>query len=158
MADEAQHEADPAAVARAIVDEIAYMTIASAGDDGRPWASPVWFAHAGYAEFVWVSRPDTRHSRNLAARPEVAIVIFDSRTPVGTGRAVYLEASAGEVVADEAEADRLMAVFSDRSLGQGGQAWSRDDATGDTELRLYRAGVSRAFLGVNDRRTEVTIA
>ena len=69
MAPEPQHEAGPAAVARAIVDEIAYMTIASAGDDGRPWASPVWFAHAGYAEFVWVSRSDTRHSRNLAARP-----------------------------------------------------------------------------------------
>ena len=157
MAPEPQHEADPAAVARAIVDEIAYMTIASAGDDGRPWASPVWFAHAGYAEFVWVSRPDTRHSRNVAARPEVAIVIFDSRTPIGTGRAVYVEAQAGEV-ADEAEVDRLMAAFSSRSMGQGGQEWSRDDVTRDTELRLYRAGVSRAFLGVNDRRTEVTIA
>jgi nitroimidazol reductase NimA-like FMN-containing flavoprotein (pyridoxamine 5'-phosphate oxidase superfamily) len=73
-----KNDGDPELVLRAVVDANAYMTLATADADGRPWASPVWFAHEGYGEFFWVSRPDTRHSRNLVTRPSVAIVIFDS--------------------------------------------------------------------------------
>ena len=63
--------------ARAIIDANTYLTLATAGADGQPWASPVWYAHADYREFLWVSRPDARHSQNLAARAQLAIVIFD---------------------------------------------------------------------------------
>src|SRR5688500_9495102 len=68
---------DLGSIARTIIDSNAYMTLATADGDGRPWASPVWYAAAGYAEFYWVSSPEARHSRNLAARPEVSIVIFE---------------------------------------------------------------------------------
>jgi len=63
------NSADAVTKARAIVDEIAFMTIASADGDGRPWASPVWFAHDDYGQFLWVSRPGTVHSRNIAPAP-----------------------------------------------------------------------------------------
>jgi len=150
-------EPEPAAVAREIVDEIAYMTIATTDDDGRPWASPVWFAHADHREFVWISRPDTRHSQNIVARPEVSIVIFDSRTPIDTGQGVYIEARA-EQVADDAEVERLMAVFSTRSLAQGGKEYGAADVGPDAAFRLYRATPTRAYLGINDRRTEISLA
>ena len=61
---------------------------------GRPWVSPVYFAHAGFAEFFWVSSPDATHSRNIAARPEVGIVVFDSQVAIGTGQGVYMPAIA----------------------------------------------------------------
>ena len=61
---------DYADSARAIIDRNAYMVLGTADADGTPWASPVWFATAGYSEFVWVSKPGTRHSRNLAAAAE----------------------------------------------------------------------------------------
>lgn len=38
-----QHH-DLGAIARAIVDSNAYMTLATADETGRPWASPVWYA------------------------------------------------------------------------------------------------------------------
>jgi hypothetical protein len=43
-----------------------------------------------------VSDPEVRHSRNIAARPQVAIVIFDSHE-AGGWKAVYVLATAGEV-------------------------------------------------------------
>ena len=144
-------------VARGIVDEIAFMTIASADADGKPWASPVWFAHDNYAEFLWISRPETRHSENIARRPEVSIVIFDSRTPIDTGRGVYMEATAGQVT-DDAEVERLMSLFSERSVAQGGSAWTAAEVRPPADLRPYRAAVNRAFLGINDRRTEVVLS
>ena len=56
---------------------------------------------ADRTELYWVSRPVTRHSRNLAVRPELAIVIFDSTAPVYTGQAVYNEAVGGIVPEEE---------------------------------------------------------
>lgn len=146
-----------AELARAIVDSIAFMTLATVNTTGIPWASPVWFAHADYAEFLWISRPNTRHSRNIAANPRVAIVIFDSRTPIDTGRGVYLEAHAGEVT-DETEIERRMMIFSETSVAQGGSGWTAAEVRPPAAFRPYRATVRTAFLGVNDSRTEVQLS
>ena len=91
--------------ARQIVDANQYMVLGTAAVSGEPWASPVWFAHADYREFVWISSPDARHSHNIAERPQVGIVIFDSRVPVGAGQGVYLSCEA--TLASDEDLDRL---------------------------------------------------
>jgi len=90
-----QHDLD--AIARSIVHSNLFMTVATADATGRPWASPVYYASKNYAEFLWVSSPDALHSRNLATRPEVSIVVFDSRAQIGEGQAVYITAVAAEL-------------------------------------------------------------
>jgi hypothetical protein len=101
---------DPAEAAREIIDSNSYMVLGTADAAGRPWASPVWYAPEGYTRFLWVSKPGARHSRNLAARPELGIVIFDSRVPPGHGEGVYMEATAELVPNDQN--DEAMATFS----------------------------------------------
>lgn len=143
---------DDAAAARAIIDATAYMTLATADADGVPWASPVWFATDDDRSFCWVSDPAARHSRNLAARPVLSLVIFDSRAPIGTGRGVYVAARADRP--RDAELEHAVGVFSARSLAQGGVAWSVADVTGDARLRLYRATAVERWIGDrNDQRT-----
>lgn len=131
-----------------------YMTLATADESGRPWASPVWFAPRGDDEFLWVSSPDAQHSRNIAARPEVAIVIFDSTVPVGAAEALYVEA-----VADELRADALgqaIATFSQRSVRSGAREWQAADVLAPSRFRLYRAAASAQFvLGPGDERLPV---
>src|SRR3954466_10173557 len=104
---------DTAATARRLLDTNRYMTLATADAGGRPWVSPVWFAPAGADELLWVSSPERRHSRNIATRPEIAIVIFDSTVRVGEAEALYLEASA-ELV-PEAELEPAIARFSEHA-------------------------------------------
>jgi pyridoxine/pyridoxamine 5'-phosphate oxidase len=141
--------------ARRLIDAMMYMTLATADDDGRPWASPLWFAPAGYTEFLWVSDPDARHSRNLATRPQVAIVIFDSTVPIGAAEALYVEAFAEQL--SGAELERGIAIFSARSAAVGAREWTIADVTAPASLRLYRASASARFvLGPNDRRVPVT--
>jgi pyridoxine/pyridoxamine 5'-phosphate oxidase len=148
-------ELDLAAAAREIVDSNLYMTLATADRDGRPWASPVWFAHADHAEFVWVSRPDARHSRSLAVRPELGIVIFDSTVGVGAAQAVYLEAVAEELTG--ADRDQAIALYSRRSETHGAPRWTSADVTAPAPHRLYRATASAHFvLDANDRRVLVS--
>jgi hypothetical protein len=127
------------------------MTIATADVSGVPWATPVWFAHDAYAEFLWVSRPDARHSANIADRPQVGIVIFDSTVAVGHARAVYVEGVAGAVTV--AHIERSIATYSRRSLAQGGPAWTAQDVAPDAPHRLYSARASAHFiLTTGDRR------
>jgi len=147
---------DLARVARAIVDAGRYMTLATADGGGVPWASPVWYAPAGYGEFLWVSDPEARHSRNVALRPEVGLVIFDSGAPIGTGQGVYVAAVAEQVA--DTELERGIDVFSRRSLEQGGGAWTVEDVRAPARLRLYRARAVETFVGDrNDRRVRVEL-
>ena len=137
--------AEREAMARGIVDGNSYMTLGTADADGVPWASPVWYAAASYAEFFWVSKPGARHSQNIAVRPEVGIVIYDSTVPISTGKAVYMAARAEEVTAAR-EIARGMSIFSQRSLEQGGREWTPDDVGASARLRLYRAMASEQFV------------
>jgi nitroimidazol reductase NimA-like FMN-containing flavoprotein (pyridoxamine 5'-phosphate oxidase superfamily) len=127
-------------IARAILDAGIYVVLATADADGVPWASPVWFAKEDYRELYWVSYPDARHSQNIAVRPQVAMVVFDSTVPPGTGQAVYMTATA-EQVTDPAAIERGLGVFSRESVRQGGDEWGLDQITGEARLRLYRASV-----------------
>ena len=142
--------------ARAIVDANSFMTLATADRDGRPWASPVWYAHDAYTDFVWVSKPGARHSRNLAARPEVGIVIFDSTVVPGEGEAVHVEAVAREL--DGAERDEALAVYARRSRAAGLAEWTVADVTAPARHRLFCATARRHFiLQSNDERLAVDL-
>ena len=154
--DKANGGRDPAALARGIIDANQYMTLATADGDGRPWATPVWFAHQGYTDLYWVSRPEARHSRNLAVRPEVGIVIVDSTVPEGEGQAVYVEALAREL--DGADRDEGIAVVSRRSEALGAARWGVADVSGPAPLRLYRARAAAHFvLAETDERLTVRL-
>jgi pyridoxine/pyridoxamine 5'-phosphate oxidase len=148
-------ERDPEAIARDVIDSNSYMTLGTADAAGLPWVSPVWFATADYREFFWVSDPERRHSRNLAERPQLSIVIFNSQVPINSGQAVYISAVADRP--EGSEQDRGLEVFSDRSEAQSARRWTSADVTGDASLRLYRAIAAEHFvLGEGDERIAVS--
>jgi hypothetical protein len=137
-------EQDLAAIARSIIDSNMYMTLGTADEAGRPWVSPVYYAPAGYTDFYWVSSPEARHSRNVAVRPDVSIVVFDSRAPIGTGQGAYMAAVADELTG--AELERGIEIFSRRSVEHGAREWLLDDVQPPTAYRLYRATASEHFV------------
>jgi nitroimidazol reductase NimA-like FMN-containing flavoprotein (pyridoxamine 5'-phosphate oxidase superfamily) len=147
--------AEFAARSRAMIDQGAYMTLATADAAGIPWASPVWYAPESYASLLWVSSLESRHSRNLEARAELAVVIFDSRAPVATGEAVSFDATA-EVVG-EAELEAALTVFSRRLLAQGGPPVHSRELQDPSTQRLYRARALQVYFSVGDRRVEVAL-
>ncbi|MBA3263891.1 MAG: pyridoxamine 5'-phosphate oxidase family protein [Thermoleophilaceae bacterium] len=149
------------AAARAIVDSNLYMTLGTADREGRPWASPVYYAAAAYTNYFWVSSPEATHSRNLAVRPQMSIVIFDSQAQVGQGQAVYMSALAEELAGLDLE--RGIEVFSRRSQAHGAREWNAAEVAEPALHRLYRATACEhsvldpASRGV-DQRTPVTLA
>ena len=144
---------DLRAAAMSIIDSNRFMTLATADGDGVPWASPVWYAPVEYRRFLWVSSPEATHSRNLAVRPELAIVIFDSHQ-AGGWNALYISAVAEEL----SDVDDAIGIFSRHGEAQGLRAWTREDVVPPARHRLYRATVSEHFvLDPHDQRLPVTL-
>jgi nitroimidazol reductase NimA-like FMN-containing flavoprotein (pyridoxamine 5'-phosphate oxidase superfamily) len=131
--------ADLAAHALAIINANLYLTLGTADQDGRPWTSPVYYAPAGGREFHWVSATDARHSRNLAERPQVSIVIFDSTVPPYHGRAVYALGEAREL--SGSDLDRALGLYP-RTDRAGATPVTREEVTAPAPYRLYRATAS----------------
>ena len=140
---------------RDIIEASRDLVLATADVAGRPWSSPVYFAHIGWAEFFWVSSPDVTHSRNIAVRPEVGIVVFDSQVGIGAGQGVYMSAVA-ELLEDGQTAWGIEA-FSRRSVAHGGPKWTSQDVGPGAGLRLYRATAESHWILARDGRPDPRI-
>lgn len=135
-------QADLADHARAVLAANLYLTLGTVGADGRPWTAPVYFVPAGDREFVWVSRTDARHSEDLAERPDVSLVVFDSTVRPYHGRAVYGLGQAHVVPEDEV--DRALEVYP--RPGSGASSVTREDVTGSSPYRIYRAVATQLWV------------
>ena len=147
-------------MARDIIQSNRYMVLGTVDDAGVPWVTPVWYAQSDYRRFIWVSSPDRRHSRNVRARPEVSIVIFDSQVAEGSATAVYMSARAEEL--SGADLEREVVFFDTASQTEGlTRRWAFEDMLAPAPYRLYRATVSQHWVldpdSSPDDRAEVTL-
>ena len=71
---------------RRVIDTNSYMALGTTDEIGHPWVSPVWYASEDYLNFLWVSSPDAKHSRNLAVHAEVPSPSSTRRSPSAAQR------------------------------------------------------------------------
>ena len=135
-------QADLETMAKRILDSNRYMTIGTVGGDGHPWVTPVYFTPDRYRQMFWISDPEARHSLNIAAHPEVSIVVFDSSVPVGGAEAVYMRAEAEQV--SEPTSDDCAAAF--RQRFETIMVLTPEELQPPARLRLYRARVTRHWV------------
>jgi hypothetical protein len=135
---------DNNAHARGVLDATTYVVLATADADGRPWVTPVWFAHEGLDRLYWVSWPGSRHSQLIEERPEIALTVFDTSAVPYEGTAFYAVARAGQCA--DGQLDDGLRIFNQRSLAQGIGEFTRERVTGQARLRLYVAEITEAWV------------
>jgi Pyridoxamine 5'-phosphate oxidase len=128
---------DAARTARQLVDATAHMTLATADASGKPWSSPVFFAHDDAFRLFWVSSSGAVHSANIRVRPQVAITVL-GEPPDYFGDGVYFEAIATELH-DLAEVEHAIQVRRTRHQESRFAVNSPADVLGDSAWRIYRA-------------------
>lgn len=133
---------DRTAVLERVLAANRYLVLATADEDGRPWATPVFFARLDTDRVGWVSSPESRHSRNIAARGAIAITVFDSTVAVGQAEAAYFEADAAPAAGDDAAAvlDALNAKL------PAAKRLSAGDLGPTGRLVAYQAQLRRRFV------------
>ena len=128
-------EHDLAAHADALLITNAFLTLSTVDAAGRPWTTPVYFAPAPGRRLLWTSETQARHSRNIADRPEVSLVIFDSTVAPYHGRAVYAVGTARQL--DDDDVDEALRHYPGPSR-RGAEAITREDVTGTSTYRIYQ--------------------
>jgi hypothetical protein len=84
-----------------LFDTTQYMILAVTLDDATPWAVPVKIqAHEGCKTLEWDSRLDTVHSQAVAARPQMAITVFQKHE---TGQVGLYMKGTGELLEKRSE-------------------------------------------------------
>ena len=136
-----------------LLNNLVHLVLATADADGKPWISPVFFARDDHNNLYWVSDRNSRHSRNIRQRAEVAVVIF-GRLPSGEIEALYIDASAKELV-DPNEIELGMKVLQKRQQARRFTVYEVTDVTGEACWRMYKTipkSMSKRADGV-DKRT-----
>lgn len=128
---------DNKAKAKRIIKEILYITIATAGKDGTPWNTPVYSAFDENYNFFWASDKNSIHSKNISENNKVALVIYDSTVPQGTGEGVYVEAKAFEL-SDPKEIEHALAYLY-RRKDQDPKKRGAQEFLGAYPRRVYKA-------------------
>ncbi len=132
--------------AKTILTQIEYVTLATSSPDGVPWNAPIWAAFDEAYHFYWISAKYARHSQNIRANPRVALVVYDSTVPSGTGKGVYIEARAYEL-ADSRECSHALACLQSRGWEHPP---SVDMVVGATLRGVYKAVPENIWINTED--------
>ncbi|MDB5175635.1 MAG: pyridoxamine 5-phosphate oxidase-like protein FMN-binding protein [Candidatus Saccharibacteria bacterium] len=127
---------EPNSNAKAVIENISYITVATVDESGQPWNTPLAvFRFDGDYCMYWASWSDNQHSQNIRTNGKAFIVIYDS-TPASdkptTG--VYIQAEASELK-DEQEVMQAALVFKDNTYNPS----DGKEYLGDKPRRIYKA-------------------
>ena len=93
---------------QALLEEESTLVLCTAGE--TPWGAPLFYVPGRDGVLHWLSSPRSRHSLELAVRPEVAVAIHGSTFRWEEIRGAQLEGVAG-IVDEPAERARLLAAY-----------------------------------------------
>lgn len=96
---------DYTTTAKRILQENLYMSLSTC-DGKTPWVAPLYYWMDDDYALYFASPTDTLHAQHILKNPAVAVAIFDSRQPEGTGTGVQIEGTASLV--DEKEYPRVL--------------------------------------------------
>jgi len=134
----------PNAAARAILDPLRFMAIATVGADAQPWNTVVApFHFPGEYVYYWISWQENQHSKNIATNGSAFAVAYDS-TPDDdhAASAVYMLVRA-QAVSDEQEVTKVA-----RAIGLDGPV--EGQLLGNDVRRLYKIVPQKIWVDGDD--------
>jgi uncharacterized protein len=90
----------------ALLEETTTMVLATRMPDGSPRATPVFFATEGNLRLIFLSDPDSVHSRNLSASPHASAAAYPEEGDWRKLRGIQMTGQARALDGAEAEAAR----------------------------------------------------
>jgi len=76
---------------RELIERETTLVLATTMEDGSPIATPLFYYPDAELNLYWLSSAESRHSRNLRARPRVAVTVFAPVTDWRDIRGVQME-------------------------------------------------------------------
>ncbi len=127
--------------AKAIINQIAFGTLATVSSEQLPWNSPVLMVHDPNLNFYWFSDRQSQHAKNVRDNGNVFVVIYDSTVSVDMGaldRGFYFKGKANEL----SDPHEIAAACMYRK----GHDHKPENFMGEAVRRVYRAIPEQAWV------------
>lgn len=108
-------------LARSIISENQYCSIATTDSTGKPWNSVVTYAPDADWNFYFASTPNSRHSLNIEKNAHAVFAIFDSHQTWDGGVGLQIEAEIEAV--SPAEFPNVAKIYATRKYPYGGNVF-----------------------------------
>ena len=108
--DDDQIEIEIADEVRSVLATTSTLVLATADTEGIVSSAPLFFVFDPELRLYWLSSADSRHSRNLALRPQAAVSVYPAVWNWTEIRGAQLEGT-GSPVADAGERDRVVGEY-----------------------------------------------
>jgi general stress protein 26 len=140
-------EMKPNERAQSIIRAINYITIATVGDDGQPWNTPVaGFRFEDDYTLYWASWQDNQHSRNIRSNGKAFVVIYDSTPADGNPSAgVYMQGRAYELTSEKEVMQAALVFEGDQYNPSDGRQYMAD-----YPRRMYKFAPEKFWLNDDD--------
>jgi uncharacterized protein YhbP (UPF0306 family) len=129
-------------VIREYLPQVEHMSLATVGEDGRPWVCEVHFFYDDDLNLYFRSRPDRRHSQEIAGNPNVAGDIVKQHDGPAGVRAVYFEGTAEAL----ANVDENHVAYQSHAKRFGATPAILEDALKDNGHSFYKITVSDFYV------------
>jgi len=86
------------------------LTLATAGKQGEPWATPLFYLVDDALSLFWLSSPSSKHSRNLMENSEAAVTVYSQASHCREIRGVQMRGSV-TVVSDPVRRRKLIEEY-----------------------------------------------
>ncbi len=143
--------------AQYILEHNKYMVVATSTKSGKPWASPVFYAHDDNFNFYFLSAIDSLHAKNLVENPDVALVIYDSKQPIGFAEQIQVLGKA--TVLDLKEVGKAIEVYCEKLFPNSKinplERYRPGDYSGASEFRFFKIVPTKFYTTGPERREEV---
>ncbi len=145
--------------ARFIIEHNNYAVVSTSDKSGAPWGAVVFYAPDQNYNFYFISAIDSLHAKNIKENPEVAMVIFDSRTPIGSYDEVQLTGKASIVEPEGVKA--AISVYKEKLFAHSRNSESEPYSPGEymapAEFRFFKVVPKNVYTTGINRRTEVNL-
>ncbi len=142
-----------------IINHSRYMVVATSDKEGNPWAAPVFYTFNSNYDFYFLSAIDSRHAKNIIENQHVALVIYDSNSPIGISLGVQIEGTAIPVQGKELE--KAISLYSSRLFKNShltpNERYRPDDYGVGSEFRFFKVTVTSAYTNGADRRVNIRL-
>ena len=134
------------AVVKKYLDKNIYMTLSTTCEDGKPWASPLFFANDD--EYIyWWSPKDAVHSANIIRGGAAFMTLFDSHAKPACDEAtgLYAELWAEEINDKETHNQATTAYNNRLSITKRTPKSFDKFYLDDAPVRIYRGKIVKAW-------------
>lgn len=152
-------------LAKEIIENNQYVTIATSDGKGKPWISPVVYAFDKDWNLYFISMTSSKHCKNIEVNENVAVAIFDSQQTWGEGIGLQIEAIAKTVKLKDIP--KIIKLYAFRKYPYGGintdraLKFAKSMVLERKSYKIYKITPKKIYMNDpnadTDIRTEITL-